>query len=71
MGSKRTAQINVKLTPESKEYLEQQARKLKWTLSTLTEQILQDWINENKEGNKTIYNFINMDNRYSNTTINN
>lgn len=51
MSEKRTEQIAVRITPETKKSLAEEAEKLEWTVSKLAERILSDWTkNKNRNG---------------------
>lgn len=50
---KRTEQIAVRITPETKELLKIEAEKLDWTIAKLSERILREWtenIGKDKKG---------------------
>ena len=64
---KRTAQIAVRITPETKEILAQEAEKLDWTVSKLAERILSEWT-KNKHNNGGAITFI--QNQITNVNIN-
>lgn len=58
MSEKRTAQIAVRITPETKKILQQEADKLDWTVSKLAERILREWTTEAKERKSGSVQFI-------------
>lgn len=43
MGAKKTEQIGIRVTPETKKALETEAKKLEWSTAKLAEKILTDW----------------------------
>ncbi len=50
---KRTEQIAVRITPETKKLLKIEAEKLDWTIAKLSERILREWtenIGKSKKG---------------------
>lgn len=49
MADKRTEQIAIRITSETKEILRREAQKYDWTISKLAERILRKWT----EGTKT------------------
>lgn len=57
MNEKRTAQIAVRITEETKEILEKEAMKLDWSVAKLANKILTEWTKEAKNNNGSI-NFI-------------
>lgn len=65
MGSKRTEQIAVRITPETKKILQEEAKKLDWSPSKLVEKILVSWT-ENRAQNGGAINFV----IHQNSTIN-
>lgn len=64
---KRTEQIAVRITSETKKILAKEAKKVDWTISKLVEKILVDWTTNNKE-NGGAYYFI--ENQIGNININ-
>ena len=67
MNEKRTEQIAVRITPETKKSLSEEAEKLEWTVSKLAERILNDWV-KNKNINGGAITFI--QNQIQNIQIN-
>ena len=65
MSGKRTEQIAVRITPETKQILQQEAQKLDWSTAKLAERILSDWTKKEVKRGGSI-NFI----IHSNETIN-
>lgn len=57
MDTKRTKQIAVRITPETYEILEKEAKKLKWSIAKIANEILTHWTEE-KEENGGAINFI-------------
>lgn len=57
MSEKRTEQIAVRITPETKKILQQEAKRLDWSTAKLAERILSEWTKESKTNNGAI-NFI-------------
>lgn len=57
MSEKRTEQIAVRITSETKRILQEEAQKLEWTTSKLAERILSDWT-KNRKNNGGSINFI-------------
>ncbi len=56
---KRTEQIAVRITPETKERLKAEAEKLDWSTAKLAERILREWTeNLSKGGTGGAINFI-------------
>lgn len=56
---KRTEQIAIRITKETKDTLQKEAQKLDWTTAKLAERILREWtegVKENK--NQGVINFI-------------
>lgn len=49
--SKRTEQLNIRVTPEMKQALQEEAAKLDWTATKLAEKILKEWLDGAKEKN--------------------
>ncbi len=47
---KRTEQIAVRITPETKERLRVEAEKLDWTIAKLVERILREWTEDTTNG---------------------
>lgn len=43
MNEKRTEQIAVRITPETKRILQEEAQKLEWSTAKLAEKILSEW----------------------------
>lgn len=50
MNGKRTEQIAVRITPETKKILQEEAGKIDWTTAKLAERILNQWTEESKQG---------------------
>lgn len=65
MSEKRTKQIAVRITPETYVTLEQEAKRLKWSVAQLANEILTDWTVNHKDHGGAI-NFI----IHNNNTIN-
>lgn len=57
MGEKRTEQIGIRITPETKRILQEEAKKLEWTTAKLAEKILSEWTKHVTETNGAM-NFI-------------
>lgn len=57
MGEKRTEQIGIRITPETKKILEKEAKKLDWAPAKLAEKILREWTLQTKQNGGAI-NFI-------------
>lgn len=56
---KRTEQIAVRITPETKDRLRVEAEKLDWTVAKLAERILREWTERTEKGETTgAINFI-------------
>lgn len=56
---KRTEQIAIRITKETKETLQKEAQKLDWTTAKLAERILREWTQGVKENNgQGVINFI-------------
>ena len=64
MNEKRTKQIAVRITPETYTILESEARKLKWSVAKIANEILTDWTIKEKENGGAI-KFIIHDNEVS------
>lgn len=58
MMNKRTEQISVRITPEIKRVLQEEALKLDWSTAKLAEKILSEWTS-NVSNNGGIFSFIN------------
>lgn len=59
MKEKRTEQIGVRITPETKRILENEANKLDWSIAKLAEKILKEWtINAEERKGKGVLEFI-------------
>lgn len=43
MNEKRTEQIAIRITPETKRILQEEAEKLEWSTAKLAEKILKEW----------------------------
>lgn len=54
MGEKRTAQIAVRITPETKNTLQKEADKIGWSPSKLAERILREWTEGTKKNGGSI-----------------
>ena len=54
MGEKRTEQIAVRITPETKKILQEEAQKLEWTTAKLAERILSEWTKNNHQNGGAI-----------------
>lgn len=66
MSEKRTCQIAVRITPDTKKILEEEAKKLDWSITQLANKILTEWTkNEVTNGNGAI-NFIIHNNKVIN-----
>ena len=65
MSDKRTEQIAVRITPETKRILQEEAGKLDWSTAKLVERILKDWTEKSKKGKGAI-NFIISENNIIN-----
>ncbi len=46
MEAKRTKQIAVRITPETYEVLEAEAKKMKWSIAQIANEILAQWTKE-------------------------
>ena len=57
MESKRTDQLNIRITPELTKILTEEAEKLSWSKTKLAEKILNDWA-RNRDKNGGAINFI-------------
>lgn len=57
MSEKRTKQIAVRITPETFETLDAEAKRLKWSVAQLANEILTDWTKNHKDHGGAI-NFI-------------
>lgn len=57
MEEKRTQQIAVRITPETKRILQEEAQKLEWSTAKLAEKILSEWTKEHHQNGGAI-NFI-------------
>ena len=49
MEEKRTQQIAVRITPETKRILQEEAQKLEWSTAKLAEKILSEWTKEHHQ----------------------
>lgn len=49
MENKRIKQIAIRITEETDEILEKEAKKLKWTKASLANEILTEWAKKSKE----------------------
>lgn len=67
MSEKRTEQIAVRITSETKRILQEEAKKLEWSTAKLAEKILSEWTKES-HGNGGAINFVIQNNK--NITIN-
>lgn len=54
MSEKRTEQIAVRITPETKRVLQEEAQKLEWSTAKLAEKILSEWTKQSKTNNGAI-----------------
>lgn len=54
MNEKRTEQIAVRITPETKRILQSEAKKLEWSTAKLAEKILSEWTKQSKTNNGAI-----------------
>lgn len=54
MNEKRTEQIAVRITPETKRILQEEAKKLEWTTAKLAEKILSEWTKKVTDTNGAI-----------------
>lgn len=43
MDEKRSEQLNIRITPEMKRTLQEEAKKLEWSTAKLAEKILSEW----------------------------
>lgn len=59
MEEKRTKQIAVRITPETYKTLEQEAKKLKWSIAQIANEILTKWTEEKEENGGAIQFIIN------------
>lgn len=57
MSEKRTEQIAVRITPDTKRILQEEARKLEWSTAKLVQKILSEWIKQT-HGNGGAFNFV-------------
>ena len=57
MSEKRTEQIAVRITAETKKILQEEAKKLEWSTAKLAEKILSEWTKENHKNGGAL-NFI-------------
>lgn len=62
MEGKRTKQIAVRITPETYDALEQEAKKLKWSIAQIANEILTKWTEE-KDKNGGAIKFIIQNNQ--------
>ena len=70
MAEKKTAQIAVRITEETKRILQEEAKKLDWSTAKLAEKILSEWTANVKANEKQgAINFIIQNNK--NININN
>lgn len=58
MGEKRTEQLNVRVTQETKRTLQNEAAKLDWTATKLAEKILREWTQGARENRTSSMQFI-------------
>lgn len=58
MTEKRTEQIAVRITAETKKTLQEEAQKLDWTVSKLAERILREWTEGTKKNGSSAIQFI-------------
>ena len=61
MSDKRTAQIAVRMTEETKNILDEEAKRLKWSTAKLANEILEKWTREAKNDSTKINAFINIE----------
>lgn len=54
MDEKRTKQIAVRITPETYDALEKEAKKLKWSVAKIANEILNEWTNKRDENGGAI-----------------
>lgn len=54
MCEKRTEQIGIRITPETKRILQEEASKLDWSTAKLAEKILLEWTKKANENNGAI-----------------
>lgn len=54
MCEKRTEQIGIRITPETKKILQEEASKLDWSTAKLAEKILSEWTKKANENNGAI-----------------
>lgn len=57
MAEKRTEQIAVRITAETKRILQEEAQKLEWSTAKLAEKILSEWTKQT-HGNGGAINFV-------------
>ena len=60
---KRTEQIAVRITAETKRILQEEAQKLEWSTAKLAEKILSEWTKNAKENKNAAINFIIQNNQ--------
>lgn len=58
MAEKRTEFIGVRITPETKKTLQEEASKLDWTIAKLAERILREWTEGAKKDSTGAIQFI-------------
>lgn len=64
MNEKRTEQIAVRITAETKRILQEEAKKLEWTTAKLAEKILSEWTKQtNAKENGGAISFIIQNNQ--------
>ena len=54
MNEKRTEQIAVRITAETKRILQEEAQKLEWSTAKLAEKILSEWTQKSKNNDGAI-----------------
>lgn len=64
MNEKKTEQIAVRITAETKRILQEEAMKLEWSTAKLAEKILSEWTKQtNTKGNNGAISFIIQNNQ--------
>ncbi len=64
--SKRTEQLNIRVTAEIKNILQEQAKKLDWAPTKLAEKILGEWTNKAKNNQANVFEFVKQKERNDN-----
>lgn len=60
MEGKRTKQIAVRITPETKKILEEEAKRLEWSTAKLAEKILREWTLNAQISGRGVLEFIDI-----------